>query len=277
MPEIRTVRPGWIVGLALCLILPVAASAQGTADPSVRLDRVQAALDSGDVEAARAALESWFEADREDTPEGVVDRARFLRARLATDADEAASTYRRLALEAGSEYAPMARLRLGQLRLAAGRPDGAVRDLELLRADFPGHPLVAESWFWTGLARRVSGRHDDACRALRRAVDAAEASNRTGLLARARQEAALCDRDGDGPVWAVQVGAFSTREAARDQLERLGRTGREGRLVTGEDGLVRVRAGRFAREADAEELADRLRASGFDAVIVNEDGTGSQR
>lgn len=277
MRDAPTARAFGIAGLVLCMLLPTAGSAQDAGGPTARLDRIQAALDSGDLDVARAALERWFEADAEQAPDGVMDRARFLRARLATDAGQAESVYRSLALETGSEYAPMARLRLAQLRLARGRPGEAVRDLELLRADFPGHPLVAESWFWTGLARRASGRPEAACRALGRAADEARASERAELLARARQEGALCDEDVEPGGWTVQVGAFSTPDAARTQLERLGRTGRDGRLVTGEDGLVRVRVGRFAGESDAQELADRLRASGFDAVVVAGDTGESGR
>ncbi|MFW6193320.1 MAG: SPOR domain-containing protein [Gemmatimonadota bacterium] len=176
----------------------------------------------------------------------------------------------------------MARLRLGQLRLAGGREDRALRDLERLRADFPGHPLVTESWFWTGLARRAAGRPDEACEALLRAARDAEASDRDGLAVRARDEARVCGEDeaassdeAAASSWTVQIGAFSTRDGAEGQVDRLDREGHDGRLVTGDDGLVRVRVGRFAREADAERLADRLEASGFDAVVVSADGSSS--
>lgn len=282
MRERRRFRLAWAGGLAACLLLPAVGSAQASDEATVRLDRVQAAVDSGKVDAARASLESWLASYREEAPEDERERARFLRARLAADAAEAESIYRRFAVDAGSRYAPMARLRLGQLRLAAGRQDRALRDLELLRADFPGHPLVAESWFWTGLARRAAGRPDGACEALLRAARTAEGSDRDGLAARARQEARACGEEGAAPSgdeaaasWTVQVGAFSTRDAAGSQLDRLDREGHDGRLVTGDDGLVRVRVGRFAREADAERLADRLEASGFDAVVVSEDGSPS--
>lgn len=289
MRERRRFRLAWVAGLAAGLLIPAVGSAQASDEAAARLDRVQAAVDSGNVDAARASLESWLASYREEAPEDQRERARFLRARLAADADEAETIYRRFAVDAGSRYAPMARLRLGQLRLAGGRQDQALRDLELLRADFPGHPLVTESWFWTGLARRAAGRPDEACEALLRAARAAEDSGRDGLAARARQEARVCDEDeavpsededalsGDqaAPSWTVQVGAFSTRDAAGSQLDRLDREGHDGRLVTGDDGLVRVRVGRFAREADAERLADRLEAAGFDAVVVSEDGSPS--
>lgn len=289
MRERRWFRLAWAGGLAACLLVPAVGSAQASDEAAARLDRVQAAVDSGKVDAARASLESWLASHREEATEDERERARFLRARLASDAAEAESIYRRFAVDAGSRYAPMARLRLGQLRLAGGRQDQALRDLELLRADFPGHPLVAESWYWTGLARRAAGRPDEACEALRRAARAAEDSDRDGLAARARQEARACDEDEVAPSedetassgdeaaasWTVQVGAFSTRDAAGSQLDRLDREGHDGRLVPGDDGLVRVRVGRFAREADADRLADRLEAAGFDAVVVSEDGSPS--
>lgn len=268
-------RLAWASGLAACLLLPTVGSAQASDEATARLDRVQAAVDSGNVDAARSSLESWLASYREEASEDERERARFLRARLTADAAEAETIYRRFAVEAGSRYAPMARLRLGQLRLAGGRQDRALRDLELLRSDFPGHPLVTESWFWTGLAWRAAGRPDEACEALLRAARAAEDSGRDGLAARAREEARSCGEDEAALSWTVQVGAFSTRDAAGSQLDRLDREGHDGRLVTGDDGLVRVRVGRFAREADAEGLADRLEASGFDAVVVSEDGSPS--
>jgi cell division septation protein DedD len=60
-------------------------------------------------------------------------------------------------------------------------------------------------------------------------------------------------------AFAVQVAAVRSEAAARAVLERLRRAGQEGRLEAGSDGLLHVRVGRLATQAEARALAERLR------------------
>lgn len=255
------------------LLLPGAAPSPADAqaeEPEPTLEAVAAAADSGRVAEARSLLERWRRGRRaEEVDSGP---ARLLAARLAADPDSARRLYAGLAVEGGPGVAAEARLRLAQLRLAEGRPERALEDLELLRADHPGHPLEAESWLWTGHARRLAGEADRGCEAYRAARGAAD-----GASLRERAEAALtrCRGDaGEAPTpsasaWSVQLGAFGDAEAARSlagQAEAVGFSARV--LAPGDDGLRRVRTGRWGSRADAEAAARRLADAGFRVLVV---------
>jgi hypothetical protein len=78
---------------------------------------------------------------------------------------------------------------------------------------------------------------------------------------------------GSGP-YAVQLGAFQDGQRARDLAERVRAAGFEARLVTTSPAaLVRVRVGRFAAADGATGLHDRLRSAGFDAIVVADAGS----
>jgi len=66
------------------------------------------------------------------------------------------------------------------------------------------------------------------------------------------------------------MGAFSTRQAATELLQRLSRAGFEARIleVSG-DGLFRVRSPGLGSSSRAEALRRRLRAAGFNALLVH--------
>lgn len=68
-------------------------------------------------------------------------------------------------------------------------------------------------------------------------------------------------------LYKVQVGAFATRENAAERMAALKRDGFDPYLVR-ERGLFLVRVGAFRNRATAVELADRVRARGYEVVIV---------
>lgn len=258
--------------------------ASGTAaraqEEAPTLDRVEEAADSGAADEARRLLARWWDAHGDGTDPPSSARAGLLAARLASNVDSARSLYVRLALEGPPDVAARARLRLAQLRVAEGRPDRALKDLERLRADFPGQPLVAESWLWTGRARRLSGDRPGACDAYRAAVREAD---RDPLRTEAEEALAACRAGADEApsLWSVQLGAFgdpSAAEALRRQAERGGHPARV--LPPGPDGLRRVRSGRWSARTDAEAAARRLEAQGFRVIVVeaepSEEGTGGR-
>lgn len=157
---------------AACLLSPPEASTQEPREPPA-LDAIEAAADSGRADSARRMLDRWMDArSGAASPEQRV-RASFLRARLTRDADSAASRYLRVAVDGAGGYGERAWLRLAQLRLAAGEPGRALQVLDRLRSDYPGTRLTAESWLWTGHARRAAGQGREACDAWRRAVESA--------------------------------------------------------------------------------------------------------
>lgn len=292
--SVRPPSPVAVVSLAAALLLAAAvrpAAAQATSGAG--LDRVEAAADSGRSEEARGLLADWLSAHAGDLAPAQRARADFLRGRLAADPDSAVTAYSRVALGGELPWAAAARLRLAQLRLARGDYGRALSDLATLRADFPGDSLAEMSWVWTGSVLAARGDTAQACRAWARAGPSGE------RYASVRRSAAGCP--GAGPVaqragsgagggrgeasgagaasgapagWSVQLGAFSTRQAAAELRGRLARAGFEARVLDASpsDGLYRVRTPRMARSSEAEALRSRLEAAGFNAIIVGLSG-----
>lgn len=273
--RIRRGHPGHGNSRAWALALLVGPPLWGLAAPSpaqaaqaaapVDLDRLEARIESGNLEGAAEAIESWLATETRNAARGEVPRARYLRARLLADADSARAELFSIATDGGSRYAARAWLRLAQLDLALGEPDRASADLERLRADHPRGPEVVESWYWTARTFEDRGLLDRACEAWERA--AAEGrrvgDTETALLAEA---ASLACAPG-GPRFSIQVAAFSRPAPAEEIQERLEASGFFSRVVE-YDGFHRVRLGRFVRREAAESLARRLRDAGFEPAIV---------
>lgn len=242
--------------------------AQTAPGAAPELSRIEAMADGGRLEAAREALEEWFEAEGETASRREMARARFLRARLTRDADSAEVEYLWVAIDGGAPYGAAAWLRLAQLHVARGEAARARQELERLRAEYPGSELLPESWFWTGRALEALGNLDGACEAWRRAARGASRLVGAGSDLAERAEAArgACERT--GLRYAVQLGAFRSRDGAEELRRRAEAEGFEARLERGEE-LHKVRVGRFASIESAREMADRLRRAGFSAVIVS--------
>lgn len=266
----RGVKPGALVLAASGLWIAGAgyAPAQTSASGMSALDRVEALADSGRTDEARASLASWHAASQAPGP-AELSRARLLRARLASDPDSAELDYVWVAIEGDAAHAPAALLRLAQLRLLRGEPERALSDLERLRSSHPTDPRVGESWLWTGHAQEALGELEAACAAWGRA-DPVDSATRPAVAA------ALSACEGGGDVFAVQVGAFGEASGADTMRRRLENAGFETYMVTsGEDGLHRVRTGRFMHLTSAALYAERVRRSGFEAVVVLTDRASS--
>jgi len=249
------------------------------------LSAIEAAADSGRTDEARRRLGRWLQSEGDAGSLSPDDRAHadYLRARLAADPDSAALIYTQVAIGGGSPWAAAARLRLAQLRLAGGQYERALADLATLRADFPGDSLAAESWVWTGETLAASGDTTRACDAWRRAVGAPAAAASTA--AHARAAASVCPggagagpavrRPGQGSAggddrWVVQLGAFSTSDAAGRLQERATRAGLDVRVVdtTARDGLYRVWTQIVPDSVSAKALQGRIERAGFPAITV---------
>ncbi len=263
-------------GLAVLVAIAVPLFRPGPLRAQVddRLEAAELAADAGDVDRARRFLQDWLNSEAAALPDADVGRALFLRARLAANVDSAEVDYLEAAVRGGEQYAALARLRLAQLRLTEGRPVLAAADLELLRADFPGSPLVPESWLWTGLALEALGDPAAACAAW---TKAASGMLSDPITAQATDELSRCSggrtEGPDASSYTVQLGAFGTREAADDVRSRAAATGVDARVHDPDSStpLYRVRVGHFAGRDDAARLAVRLRSDGFEAIVVSED------
>jgi hypothetical protein len=238
------------------------------------LDSVERAVDLGETAEARRLLAGWF-ASQEASDRGAdVERARFLRARLTSDLDSARVDYLWVAVRADNRYGAAARLRLAQLYVAEGRLDRAEEDLARMRADFPGSPLTFTSWLWTGNVRAASGDARGACAAWETAasMQGAPAAQSDRELVRTALD--TCRESGGAPETAesfsAQLGAFGSRVAAEDLRNRVVASGRTARVVepSGPGELYRVRSGRFAGREEAARHALSLAEAGFESIVV---------
>lgn len=259
--------------LGLILVLSIASplGAQGTSGTAAALDSIEAAADRGEVDAAREALVALLDSGAG----GRSARLDFLAGRLAPDPDSAKVAFLRAAIDGDGEYAARARLRLAQLELARGDHERSAEHLGRLRTDDPGGPLVPISWVWSARVAEQAGDVGAACAAWSEALSSLPAGD--PAADEARQGRSRCEESarqpGEVETFTVQLGAFGSEDAAlrlRDGAADVGAAVR----VEGPSGAVRVyrvRSGRFGSRQDAERLADRFRARGFEAIVVPEE------
>ncbi len=221
--------------------------------------------------------------------------ALFWRGRLALSGDSAEDDLRHVALDySTSKWAGPALLQLAQLAMAAGNPTGALQLAQRLRGDYPGSPLRASAALWGGRAAFDLGDPVTACALLdsanaeagadvefvnqvafyrsrctavalqqRQAPDtakpAAAESTRAAAPAPAKPETAAAPAPAPAPQFEVQVAATRSRTQAQNVAHRVERSGASARIVTGNDGFLRVRAGPYVSRKEAEAAAARLR------------------
>jgi tetratricopeptide (TPR) repeat protein len=284
---------------ALALVMGFALAAGpdgGVAAQENRLDRVDALVAAGAYADARTTLSGWWDS-REAAGAGGAERARalMLRARLAPDPASAEADY--LAIVLGypiSPDAPQALLRLGQGLLAMDEPTRAVGYLKRLVADYPGRPERATGLLWLGRAQTAARQLADACdtyrEGLRDGADPAvlamlRAEEPVACAARPAPRGAMTPAPATPPAptapapapsatagrYAIQAGAFRQQPGVDALTARLRRAGHEPRTVrVPASDLTRVRIGRFESQAEAARLLARLRAQGFDVIIVTD-------
>lgn len=146
----RMRRPGpvwrWMAPAALALFVVgtgwgadgVAGQARGGA---ALLDAAEVAMGEGRLEAARDAVDAWWEGGESGRDRAQLQRAFWLRARLTVEPEPAELLYRRLVVEfPGGTHSDEALLRLAQGALARGESEAGRRFLEILIRDYPASP-----------------------------------------------------------------------------------------------------------------------------------------
>jgi hypothetical protein len=89
----------------------------------------------------------------------------YTQAMVASDAAEMRRQLQRVAVEySSSSWADDALLRLVQLDYASANLDGAARNLERIRLDYPGSPLLPQAAYWAARTYFDQKRPDIACR-----------------------------------------------------------------------------------------------------------------
>ena len=76
----------------------------------------------------------------------------------------------------------------------------------------------------------------------------------------------------DGTLYRVQVGAYSKKENADNQLKAVKAKGFDA-FITQVDGLYKVQVGAYSVKANAEAQLTKVKAAGFDAFITTKAGT----
>lgn len=277
------------LALALTLLAPVGLGAQqDTATVAV----VQ--LDSGLLEAVRLVTEGQGDSARQ-----------LVRARLAATAptdstyasvlyaagivastlDSATLYLRRVSIEyPRSDWADRALLRLAQQLYGAGDLDGARRAAGRVLSDYPVSPAAPEASYWVARVALDRGDVGAACGYLAAAAEAAtadvELTNRiayhqqrctTAPAAEEEAPATPAPRAASTTVFAVQVAAVGTAQAADEAMRQIAVAGFEPHVVRDTDGLFKVRVGRFPDRAQAQAMRNRIRAAlGGSPFIVEE-------
>lgn len=280
---------------ALALAVPVGAAAATRPSPAQDSPALRAAVQlaaEGRGDSARRIVAT--ELARARPGDAAYVEALYWRGRLAVSGDSAERDLRRVAIEySTSPWADQALLQLAQLALAAGNPASALQLAERLRSDYPTSALRGRAALWAGRAAFETGDAAAACTLLDSArsespgdveflnqvafyrgrcagvppprVDTATPSAPAPGAASdsARPAARPESTSATRPVarFEVQLTATKSSRTAQDLLRRLTASGQPGRIVTGQDGLLRVRAGPFATEAEASAAAVRLQRS----------------
>ncbi len=172
-----------IVWLLVCLsaipILPVLAQT----DP--RLVEIIHQAQQGQGDSARIKVQRLLAAT--STTDTLYPQVIYTQAMVSSDAGDMRRQLQRIAVEySSSSWADDALLRLVQLDYASGNLDGAARNLERIRQDYPGSSLTPQAAYWAARTYFDQKKPDLACRWLGEGMAAAqgniELQNQLGYL-----------------------------------------------------------------------------------------------
>jgi len=191
---------GWVAALALAAMVST-----GSAQTDPRLAGAVRAAQEGRSDSARATVERLLAA----TPpaDTLYPQILYTQAMVAGTAGDMRRLLQRVAVEYGtSSWADDALLRLVQMDYATRNFEGAARNLERLRLDFPATPLLAQAAYWAGRTYFDANNPAAACRwladGMAQARNDVELQNQLGYLYQ------RCDLRADS---GAQVVADSTR------------------------------------------------------------------
>jgi cell division septation protein DedD len=289
--------------LLLALLTGAAAPLGAQTATDSALARARQLVTEGNGAAGRALVDSVLQGVKPSSPdyaEALWWRATFAEATAAAERD-----YLRLSVEfALSARAADALMRLGQLEVARGARDNAVKHFDRLVSEHADSPLVTEALFWKGRTLLDGGDLPRGCAAMGAArarttardveqrnrmefygrrcagVDTSAASPAPTASAPAREPARETAPAAEKPPkpakavtpdkrFAVQVSSASTRSEAEKVASRLEKKGYDVRVM-GDAKPYRVWVGRFPTRAAAEAMRKRLKAAGNKAAFVVE-------
>jgi len=217
----------------------------------------------GDIERARSILEGWWETDLQDANRHDRQYALWLRGLLTVDPELASLDFRRLAVSfPGGPYSDDALSRLGLISVANGDLLEASAYFRAILLDYPISPerKIAEEWL-------NSNQSALEVLELARIPEIEEQAQAIQKNTKSLGQAS----SGSPGRYAIQLGAFSNSQRARDLAKELASKGFEVRVV-GIKGtaLSRVRIGRFKERERASTLLHDLREIGQVATLVDD-------
>ena len=174
---------GRAIGWTLALSLAGAVRLHGQTDQ--RLVNAVRSAQEGQGDSARAAVQRLLDA----TPptDTLYPQILYTQAMVASSAGEMRRQLQRVTVEySTSDWADDALLRLVQMDYATRNFDGAARNLERLRVDFPASPLMAQAAYWAGRTYFDNNNPQAACRwladGMAKAQTDVELQNQLGYL-----------------------------------------------------------------------------------------------
>ncbi len=249
-------------------------------DGQVALDSVDALARTGRTEEARTLLETWWNHDRTRSSRQERQHALWLRALLTVDPWTAALDYQRLVVQyPAGPYSDGALVRLAMIADFDEDVLRAAGYYRILLQDYPRSPDQVTARQWLG-AHAKEIEEAEAVAAQTTDADVAAATGEEPSVQQLNMEAPSVRGEAlapQAPRYAVQLGAFSTRERARTVAASMRLASFEIRLVrvTGSP-LFRIRVGRFAERSQAVGLKDEIVGLGYDATVVS-DAAGEER
>jgi len=259
--------------LILTLVLVAYLAAPSSAQQDSLLQNAIRLATEGQADSARSLTSAWMA--RLTPSDSTYPEALYAAGVVAGDTESALNYLRRVSIEyARSQWADDALLRMSQLAFAEGRLRSAIRSADRILLDYPYSEIQADAALWSGRSHLELGEVDEGCPLLQRAAEAAEDSFEVENQARyllqrcpssdagagTAERADPTAQRGGQTVYSVQVAAVQSAAAADEMMQRLHGEGYEPHVIRDEDGLLKVRVGRFPRRADAEALLGELRS-----------------
>jgi cell division septation protein DedD len=154
---VRIMAIGWMLALCAACAAPLHAQTDRRLVDAVR------AAQEGQGDSARATVQRLLDAT--SPSDTLYPQILYTQAMVANSAGDMRRQLQRVTVEyATSDWADDALLRLVQMDYATRNFDGAARNLERLRVDFPASPLMAQAAYWAGRTYFDNNNPQAACR-----------------------------------------------------------------------------------------------------------------
>ena len=256
-----------------------------TAQTDPRLVAAVHEAQEGQGDSARAKVQALL--DSTSTTDSLYPEILYTQAMVAGSAAEMRRQLQRVTVEYGaSSWADDALLRLVQMDYATRNLEGAARNLERLRLDYAGSPLMPQASYWAARTYFDQKNPALACRWLAEGMGQArqniELQNQLAYLnqrcrslpdsavahAGAQADSAKSKKDSVSnaavdstrrPGFRVQVAAVATSDAAEAMAAKVRALGFSVTTVR-EKKLFKVRAGQFTTRSEAQAAAARIKA-----------------